>query len=95
MRATDTLERNIQMCYLADTGTSVSDLAETWSVRPSSVRSSLMRVRRHIQRFVAKFPDELTGDDPRKTAYRAFAEHVGVKFETKERRGRSAQNELF
>ena len=79
MRAAQTLERNIAMCYAVQMGASLAEVARTWEVKPSSVRSSVKRMQSHVLCFVQKFPEELSSKDPRHHAYKAFAEHVGAK----------------
>lgn len=78
MRAHGTLARNIEICFELDTGSSVRQVAKRRGIKPSSVRSSAKRVRGHLVNFVAKFPSTASGQDARRKAYRAFAEHTGA-----------------
>jgi hypothetical protein len=79
MRAAKTLPRNLQMAFRVAAGEPISTVAKDWGVKPSSVRSSVVRTTTHLTRFIGKHPDTLSGDDPRKEAFRAFAQHVGVR----------------
>ena len=79
MRTANTLPRNLEMAFRVEAGEPIAAVAKDWAVKPSSVRSSVMRTKMHLTRFINKNPDALKGDDPRRAAFRSFAEHVGVK----------------
>lgn len=79
MRTANTLPRNLQMAFRVSAGEPITAVAKDWGVKPSSVRSSVVRTKAHLTRFISKHPDTLAGDDPRRAAFRAFAEHVGVQ----------------
>lgn len=93
MRTAKTLPRNLQMAFRVVTGESIAAVAKDWGVKPSSVRSSVMRTKGHLERFISKYPDTLKGQDPRRAAFRAFAEHVGAS--VRYGRARGPQLDLF
>ncbi len=96
MRTANTLARNIEMSFEVECGLNFQQVATEHKVRPSSVRSSVTRVRAYLLAFVQKFPQELRGQDARRSAYKAFAEHVGVQVALIRKSSKSrAQRDLF
>lgn len=93
MRARNTLSRNLQMAFRVAVGEPIPVVAKDWGVSPSSVRSSVVRTKEHLLRFVEKHPSVMTGTDPRRAAFRAFAQHVGA--EVRYGRPRARQLDLF
>lgn len=93
MRAQNTLSRNLQMTFRVSAGEPIHMVAKDFGVKPSSVRSSVLRTKGHLCRFIEKHPSVMAGDDPRRAAFRAFAQHVGA--EVRYGRPRVPQMDLF
>lgn len=79
MRTLNTLQRNVVMTFLVEKGVSIHEVARMQKLTTSAARSSVERTRGHMKRFVQRFPDVVRGQDPRRAAIKAFAEHVGVR----------------
>lgn len=96
MLARGTLARNLEMAYAMDCTGRIEVAKGNHRIVNASAKNSIQRLQRHITEYIKNNPQVLTGHNPRRNAYKAFANEHGVEVNLLHANSRHAtQRQLF